>query len=211
MNEKERYYDFDIEVADAVSGCAVDDLFFLKDLKQRKLFLVTDIEEESVFDAVRHIMQINTEDKDVPVKDRKPIILYISSNGGSVDAGFEVIDAILNSKTPVYTVNIGFEYSMGFLIGLAGHKRFATRNSKFLMHDGSVFVYGSGGKIQDNLEFNCRAQERIKNYILSRSKMTSEEYDEKYRKEFYLFADEAKGYGFVDYIIGEDCDSDEVI
>ena len=142
---------------------------------------------------------------------RVPILLYVVSNGGEVDSGFELIDVIQSSKTPVYTINLGYQYSMGFLIGLAGHKRFATKNAKYLMHDGSNFVYNSGAKAQDQMEFNRKVEERVKQYILSRSNVTSSEYDSKLRVEWYLFADEAKEKGFVDYIIGEDCDIDSVI
>jgi len=170
-----------------------------------------DVEQLSVADIVKHIMQYNKEDKGIDPKDRQPILLYVTSNGGEVDSGFELIDIIQNSKTPVHTINLGYQYSMGFLIGLAGHKRFATQNAKFLMHDGSNFVYNSGAKAQDQMEFQKKVEERVKQYILSRSKLTSEEYDSKLRVEWYLFASEAKDKGFVDYIIGEDCDIDEVI
>lgn len=206
------YYEFQDDIDEVlVKNGMIDELFYLRDLQQRKLFLNTDIDQFSVEDVVKHIMQFNKEDKNINVEERKPIILYITSNGGEVDAGFELIDIILSSKTPVYTVNLGYQYSMGFLIGLAGFKRFATRNAKFLMHDGSNFVFGSGAKVQDQMEFQRRVETRVKEYILSRSKLTSEEYDDKLRVEWYLFADEAKEKGFTDYIIGIDCDIDDMI
>lgn len=206
------YYDIDIDIEKALldSGM-VDEIFYLKDLKQRKLFLNTDVEQLSVGEIVKHIMQYNKEDIGIEPDKRTPIILYVSSNGGEVDSGFELIDVIMASKTPVFTVNLGYQYSMGFLIGLAGTKRFAMRNARFLMHDGSNFVYNSGAKAQDQMEFQRRVEDRIKQYILSRSKITSKEYDSKLRVEWYLFADEAKDKGFCDYIIGDDCDIDEVI
>lgn len=206
------YYDIDIDIEKALldSGM-VDEIFYLKDLKQRKLFLNTDVEQLSVGEIVKHIMQYNKEDIGIEPDKRTPIILYVSSNGGEVDSGFELIDVIMASKTPVFTVNLGYQYSMGFLIGLAGTKRFAMRNAKFLMHDGSNFVYNSGAKAQDQMEFQRRVEDMIKQYILSRSKITSKEYDSKLRVEWYLFADEAKDKGFCDYIIGDDCDIDEVI
>ena len=206
------YYDYEVEIEKALLEAGmVEEIFYLNDLKQRKLFLNVDVEQLSVADIVKHIMQYNKEDKGIDPKDRQPILLYVTSNGGEVDSGFELIDIIQNSKTPVYTINLGYQYSMGFLIGLAGHKRFATQNAKFLMHDGSNFVYNSGAKAQDQMEFQKKVEERVKQYILSRSKLTSEEYDSKLRVEWYLFASEAKDKGFVDYIIGEDCDIDEVI
>lgn len=79
------------------------------------------------------------------------------------------------------------------------------------MHDGSNFIYNSGAKAQDQMEFNKKVEERIKQYIMSRSNVTNAEYDNKLRVEWYLFADEAKEKGFVDYILGVDCDIDDVI
>lgn len=213
MDKKNRgYYDVEIDIGQAlVEGGMVDEIFYLQDLKQRKLFLNNDVDQLSIADIAKHIMQFNAEDKGMAIDARKPILLYVVSNGGDVDSGFELIDIIQNSKTPVYTINLGYQYSMGFLIGLAGHKRFATKNAKYLMHDGSNFVYNSGTKAQDQMEFNRRVEERIKQYILERSNVTSKEYDSKLRVEWYLFADEAKQKGFVDYIIGTDCDIDSII
>lgn len=206
------YYDIEIEFEEALlkSGL-VEDVFYLRDLKQRKLFISTNICQETVDDAIRHIMQINREDMGAAREDRKPIILYITSNGGDVDAGFALIDVILSSETPVYVINQGYQYSMGFLIGLAGHKRYSMPHAKFLMHDGSQFIYNSGAKAQDQMEFNKRMEERIKGYVLSRTKITSDMYDSQMRKEWYMFAEEAKELGVTDYIIGEDCTINDII
>lgn len=212
MTNNMNYYDIDFDFDKIIAESAMlDDVFYLKDLKQRKLFLNTDIDQLSVFEIVKHIMQFNKEDKGLEASERTPILLYITSNGGEVDSGFELIDVIESSKTPVYTINLGYEYSMGFLIGLAGHKRFATRNAKFLMHDGSQFIFNSGAKAQDQMEFQKKVEERVREYILEHSSLTDEEYDSKLRVEWYLFAEEAKEKGFVDCIIGEDCDIEEVI
>lgn len=211
---KRGYYDFEPEFEEKlIEGGLVDDVFYIRDLQQRKLFINSDIDEISISETVKHIMQFNREDNlnSVNPMKRTPILLYITSNGGDVGAGFELIDTILNSKTPVYTINLGYQYSMAFLIGLAGHKRFSMPNAKFLMHDGSSFVYGTGTKVQDQMEFQKRVEERIKDYVLENSNLNSELYDEKLRVEWYMFADEAKKRGFVDYIIGEDCDMDLVI
>lgn len=209
---KKGYYDFDIDLeATLVENGLVDEIFYLRDLNQRKLFLNADIDQFTIEDAVKHIMQFNKEDTGIEPDKRQPVILYVTSNGGSVYDGFKLIDVIQSSKTPVYTVNLGYQYSMGFLIGLAGHKRFAMKNAKFLMHDGSNFVYGSGTKVQDQMEFQRKVEQRIKDYVISRSKVSEEEYDNKLRVEWYLFADEAKEKGFTDYIIGIDCNIDEIV
>lgn len=212
MNANRGYYDIGIDFEKILmdTGC-LDEMFYLQDLKKRKMYLNCEITQGSVASIVRHILQFNAEDKGIAPEVRQPILLYIISEGGDVDAGFELIDAIQNSKTPVYTINLGYWYSMGFLIGLSGHKRYATKNAKFLMHDGSHFIYNSSAKARDQMRFNDRVEERVKEHVLSLSNLDGDEYDAKLRVEWYMFADEAKERGFIDCIIGEDCDIDEVI
>ena len=202
--------EIDFEGIMTESGLVMD-MLHLNDLKQRKLYLNDGIDKDSVMEIIQHIIRYNVEDKGNDVEKRKPILLYVTSNGGSVDAGYELIDMITASKTPVYTINLGFQYSMGFLIGIAGHKRFAMPNAKFLHHDGYNAAYDSGSKVQDRIKFDARVDDRTKEYVLSRSNITPDEYDANLRVEWYMFADEAKQKGFVDYIIGEDCDMDAII
>lgn len=211
-NNSSGYYDdMDVEVEMLLKNGMVEEVFYLKDLKQRKLFLSEDICQETVEDAVRHIMQFNREDAEIPPEERKPILLYLNSNGGDVDAGFMLIDIILASKTPVYTINLGYQYSMGFLIGLAGHKRYATINAKFLHHDGTNVVVNSGAKVKDQMKFQDKVEARIKEYVLSRTQITPAEYDKRLRQEWYLFAADAKKYGMVDFIVREDCSIDAIV
>lgn len=200
-----------IETRDIRPNISLDDIMYLKHLKQRRLFVDGDIAPESIYDIVSNIFFFNAEDKGIEPDKRTPIKVYITSNGGDVDSGYELIDAISSSITPVYTINLGYEYSMAFLIGLAGHKRYATKHARFLMHDGASFVLDSTTKAQDRMDFMRRVEKRTRDYVLSRSKITPEEYDKNARVEWYMFSDEAKERGFVDYIIGEDCAIDEII
>lgn len=211
-NTTKPYYNFDIDIEKILlEGGMLDDLFYLKDLERRKLFFSSNVCQVTVEEIIKHILQFNAEDKGIDPRERKPILLYISSYGGEIDAGFQLIDVIMTSKTPVYTINLGVQYSMGFLIGLAGHMRYALPTAKYLCHDGSSFVYTSGTKAQDEMEFQRRVDERIKDFIVTRTNITAEEYDSKLRVEWYLFAEEAKEKGVTDMIVGVDCDIDEII
>lgn len=200
-----------LENANLTVNCEYMDLFDMSSHSERKIYLNDEIEAISAHDVIYEILRFNVEDKDIGVADRKPIFLYCTSVGGSVIDGFGIIDAITNSKTPVYTINLAYQYSMGFLIGLAGHKRYAMPNATFLLHDGQNFVWDSSAKCKDQLKFQEKREQRIKEYVLEHSNLTEKEYDENYRVEFYTYADEAKKYGFTDYIIGVDCSLDEVL
>ena len=194
-----------------LSNTDLTDLIYLQDLKARKLFISSEIGSGVAHEVIHHILQYNHDDKDIPIEDRKPILLYVCSVGGSVEDGLAMIDVIRNSKTPVYTINYGYQYSMGFILGLVGHKRYATANARFLCHDGFNMVCNSSAKVNDVIEFNRKVDNRIKDIVMSHTNISPEDYDQNIRKEWYMFADDAKEYGVIDYIIGVDCGIDEVI
>lgn len=184
----------------------------LYDREKRRLYLNC-IVDECIFDSLVYlIMKYNREDEGKPIEEREPIILYINTPGGSVSDGFGLIDAMIASKTPVYTVNQAQCYSMGFLIFIAGDKRYSMKNSTFLCHEGDGFSYGSISKMKDRLEFETIQMEKhVMEYIVSRTSITEDLYKENYKKEWYMYPDEAKKYGILTHVVGVDCDIDDII
>lgn len=187
--------------------------FDIEDLLNRRLYLNDEVNEQILDTIVYHIMRYNRLDKGIPREERKPVILYINSPGGSVTDGFGLIDAIINSHTPIYTVNQAVCFSMGFLIFIAGHKRFAMPHSEFLLHDGSSgFGFESTAKLKDRIEFETvQIEGMTKEYILSHSSISEKLYDTKYRNEWYFLPEEGKGLGVVDYIVGKDCTIEDIV
>jgi ATP-dependent Clp protease, protease subunit len=189
-----------------------EDNFTEEDICNRRLYLNSEVDGTAVDNIAYHIMRYNRLDKGIPKEERKPIVLYINSPGGSVSDGYGVIDAMLTSETPVYTVNMAMCASMAFLIFIAGAKRYSFKHSEFLMHDGSTMGFDSTAKMKDRMEFETIQLEKMtKNYILSRTKISEEIYNKKYRCEWYFLADEGKEIGTVDFIIGEDCSIDDIL
>lgn len=86
MQRKEKgYYDIDIDMDETLLKMGlVEDIFYLRDLKQRKMFLTANIDQFSIGDITKHIMQYNAEDKGMPAEERQPILLYVASNGGGM-------------------------------------------------------------------------------------------------------------------------------
>lgn len=190
----------------------IEDKYLQEDLDARKLLLNDEIDSNVIDFHVYHILRYNREDKGKPVEQRKPIVIFINTPGGAVVDGFGLIDAILLSETPVYTVNIGQCSSMGFLIYIAGHKRYAFPHSEFLMHDGETFGFGSVSKVKDRMEFETGQLEQMtKQYILDHTSIDSKTYDEKFRIEWYFLSQESKDIGATDYIIGKNCKLSEIV
>ena len=162
------------------------EMYEINELKERRLYINSEIDDEVIDTIVFHIMNYNREDKGIDVKDRKPIILYINSPGGSVYSGYALISAMQCSKTPIYTVNQGMCASMAFLIFLAGNKRFSMCNSTFLMHDGSNGIgFESASKLRDRIEYETgQLEQHTKQFVLSRTSIDDKFYDDKYRVEW---------------------------
>lgn len=204
-------FDFSAMLNSQQPSLDLSDIFYMQEYAKRKQFLTAEINSGSVEDVCKAIMHYNEEDKGVDPAQRKPILLYLDTFGGETTAGFKLIDVIQSSKTPVYVINQCTCYSMGFLIYIVGHKRFASKSATFLMHDGSIQLGDSGSKTRDYMRFNEEVEKRTKDMVLEKTGITAEMYDSKMREEWYMFADEAKELGIVDSIIGVDCELDDVI
>lgn len=187
------------------------DKVFAENLKDRVIIINQEIDENIVEMATMQIIKFNKEDKDIAVEDRKPIRVYISSNGGSVADGFTLIDVMLQSKTPVHTINLSKAYSMGFLIMLAGSKRSGFANSTYLLHDGMKGEISTGSKFKDTAKFYDELDERIKQYVLDRTIIDVKTYNKNFAKEWYMYSDEAKKLGVIQFIVGEDITLDEIL
>lgn len=204
MNEKKREYE-------ELVNLGLDDKFSVEDYDGRRLWLNCEVDECVIDNLVYHILRYNRLDRDLPKEKRKPVLLYINSPGGNVTDGFALIDAIRTSVTPVYTVNVGICYSMGFLIFIAGEKRYAMPHSTFLCHDGSAGAWDSTSKVKDRVAFETgQMEDKTKEYVLERTEISDGVYTAKHRVEWYMYPEEAKSYGVATDIVGVDCGIEEI-
>lgn len=181
-------------------------------LNKRILIFNDSVGMDTLEQITLHILKFNMEDKDLPAEKRKPIRLFIQSPGGSVVNGFNLIDVIKASATPVYTICFANCSSMAFHIFISGHKRYAFKNSILLNHDGEVSLSNSGSKAKDTMRFFENLDERVKNHVISHTNISSEFYDSIYEKEYYMYADDdGRKLGCVDFIIGEDVSIDAIL
>lgn len=173
---------------------------FYRRLKNREILWNDDIDDATI-DIALYIKKWNDEDKDLAIEDRQPIKIFINSDGGYVATVLHVIDMIHLSKTSVYTIGMGRVYSAGGLLLMAGHKRYIFPHTSCLIHDGSSGAIGSIGKMIDNLEFTKELEKRIKQYILSSTRITEEIYDQNYRRDWFMFSEEIIKLGIADEIV----------
>lgn len=146
------------------------------DMDKRIFYLSDEIDNNVVGKLCYQLLMLNEQDDEREKKEvgykRKPIKLYIQSFGGSVYDALAFVDSIMNSKTPVWTYSNGYAMSAGFLIFLAGQKRYATRHTTFLYHQISFWLGNS--KFQefvDNVKEMEYIQEKCEDFVCSRTKI----------------------------------------
>lgn len=166
-------------------------------------FLIGDIDQEvgeTIESCIRFFNQMDDEDN-IPVENRKPIVLFIDSYGGDLGACFTMIDTIEMSKTPVYTVAMGATYSAGFFTFIAGHKRFAYPHSSFLYHEGSAGTSGTSVQFENFAGFYKKQLAQLKEHTIKHTNIDEEKYKEIQKTDFWMTAKEALELGVADKIV----------
>ena len=129
-------------------------LDYYKRLNNREILINQGI-DDGIVEWTQEIIDWNKEDKDIKdYSKRKPIKIFINSNGGSLNAIMELITICNLSKTPVYAIGMGKCYSAGglLLMGIPKGNRYILSTTEALVHDGSTGSMGDTGKVLDDLE-----------------------------------------------------------
>mgnify|MGYP003289327744 CR=1 FL=1 len=196
-------------------GGGNDDLYneiIKENLENRTLVFNEDVNDSLIESYILYILKWNREDRDIEPSKRRKITIILNSPGGDCMIGFGgMVNCIEQSKTPIRVVGIGLVASMAFHIYITCKERFAFKDTILLMHDGEQSAASSGGKFKDIARFFENMDNRTKQHVLKYTSMTEEFYDEHQDREYYVYADDAKALGCVDYIIGVDCDIDAII
>lgn len=172
-------------------------------LSNREIWINTDI-DESVVEWTQQILQWNREDKSLPEGTaRKPIKVFINSNGGCLNSVMHLITILQLSTTPVMTIGMGKCYSSGGLLLMGGNKgmRYIFDTTSILIHDGGTGSVADTGKFIDYAEYIKMTEIKTKEYILQNTKIKEEEYDKNYRRDWWILSEDAIKLGVADKII----------
>ena len=183
----------------------------MEDVGSRNLYINGEIDSDTFRHIYYFITRFNAEDAEVDIDKRVPIKLHISTVGGSVWDGLGIVSIIQNSDTPVIGICASYALSMGFYIFLSCDVRYATENAFLLRHEGIDGGYDASTKIKDYLAFSNKLQERLDKIVIRNSSLTARDLQDTERVENYIFADEAKDLGMIDYIIGQDCSLEDIL
>lgn len=186
------------QVGNALPNPALISYYLLEE--ERKYYLDFEIGED-VLDLHRMILRWNMEDNGLPREQRRPIRVYIDSPGGDVYAMWTLIDAMILSETPVYTINVGSAASAAALIFMAGSKRFMMPHARVLIHEGSAQMAGDSVKVLDASENYRRGIKQMKEFILSHSSIPAATLSKQKNHDWELDADYCLTHGVCDEIV----------
>lgn len=147
------------------------------------------------------ILPLMDMDKDPNVKE---INIILNTVGGAIYDGFSLVAVLEKVTTPTTIRIMGMAASMGALIAMAKNKNLKVVCDRFtvgLIHSGSQYMEGSTHAVRDTFHFSERYEEKIKDYILSHTKIDEQMYKEIERQEFWMDAEDMLKYGIVDDII----------
>ena len=172
------------------------DIFSLL-LKERIVFLGTPIDDHIANLIVAQLLYLQRED---PERD---ISMYIHSPGGVITAGLAIYDTMQFIKPDVSTIAVGQTASMATVLLCAGAKgkRFALPNATVHMHQALGGARGQASDIEIAAKEILRNNEIIRNIIASHTGQPVERVTRDFDRDFYLDAQGAKDYGFVDELL----------
>ncbi len=132
-----------------------------------------------------------------------PITLFVHSQGGHVDSGHAIYDAIRFIDARVRTVGNGWVASAGALIYVAAppEDRYCLPNTRFLLHQPSGGVKGSGSDIAIEAKEIVKTRKRLNKIFADATGQPLEKVQEDTQRNFWLNAEEAKEYGLVGSIV----------
>ena len=169
---------------------------FSRLLKDRIIMLCGEINDQMSNIIVASMLYLASESDD-------KISLYINSPGGSINAGFQIIDTMNFIKAPVETYCLGSAMSMAAVILLCGEKgsRYALENSEIMIHQPSGGYQGVEMDVQIYASRLNKMKDKLYKIISDNTKMTPNEVSKKSERDCFMSSSEALDLGIIDKIL----------
>ncbi len=174
------------------------DYQYYKCLQNNVILINDDISENLVELATLPLMQMDAD------KNIDHITVLLNTLGGHIYSGMDFVAALERATTAVTIQILGCAASMGIYIAMAKSPYITSVCQPYsvgLIHAGTYFTSGDRNAAKDEWEFNERYEEKLKQFILDRTKITPEKYKEIERHEHWIDAEQMLEYGIVDKII----------
>lgn len=161
-------------------GTTGDNVFV--DIDNRTFYIHDNVNKDSMSKVCYNLLHILSEDQEKEETqrsyERTPIKIYINSYGGYTDDMWALVDIMIGSKTPIHTYSTSHADSCGFMIFIAGEKRFITKHTKMTYHQPSGGVRGTYQGIKESMEELDRVYLDYEEFVAERTKITRDKLKE---------------------------------
>ena len=182
--------------------CLENDIFFRCPVDRQNIdHLVKIIQQKNQYIAKKTRSLTTIKGIEVVSTVAQPLILHISSNGGSLMDCLIAVDAIRNSKIPIYTIVEGYAASAATVLAMVGKKRMITKNSYMLIHQLSSWSAGKYEELADHHKNDTKLMNHMKTLYKEYTKLTKKDLDEILKHDIWWNSDECLTHGLVDEII----------
>ena len=184
-----------------------DMISYYANARNRTFFVDYEIERDDdtgysrLMELSKIIIRMNMDEMHIPKEKLRPVIVIISTFGGSVEEAFFFSDLIKASRIPIITVCSSVAMSAGFLILISGVKRYAFKHSQLLIHSGSLGLAGTAEQAKAAMENYKRMLSRMKKYILENTNISEELFNKNRTKDWYIEPNYALKVGVIDKIV----------
>jgi ATP-dependent Clp protease, protease subunit len=168
-------------------------------LKDRIVMLNGAVTDESANIIIAQLLFLSNEDPKADIQ------FYINSPGGSVSAGFGIIDTMKFLRCDVNTICIGMAASMGSALLSAGTKgkRFVLPNSQVMLHQPLIggVLQGQATDLAIEAKHMLRLRDRLYKMMADWTGKSFEQIVKDFDRNRWLFAEEAVEYGCADKVL----------
>jgi ATP-dependent Clp protease, protease subunit len=170
----------------------------MKLLESRKIFLWGPVDDESAKDITSKILYLESIDPG------KKITLFINSPGGTVSAGFSILDIMNLITSPVSTVCMGMAASMGSMLLSAGKKgeRYIFPLGEVMIHQPSIggMYQGTAADLAIQAKQIAKTKDIAAQILAENCGQTVEQILKDFDRDYWMNASESVKYGIVDGI-----------
>jgi ATP-dependent Clp protease, protease subunit len=183
--------------APAPSGMSLDDSVYNRLLRERIIFLGTEVTDQAANQICAQLVLLAAEDPD------RDINLWINSPGGSVSAGMAIYDTMQFIGNDVSTVAMGMAASMGQFLLCAGTpgKRLALPHARVMMHQPSGGIGGTASDIAIQAEQMLYTKRMFQERVAFHTGQPQDQIEADSDRDRWFTAQESKDYGFIDHVV----------
>lgn len=170
---------------------------FSRLLRERIIFLGTEIDDEMANSIIAQLLLLDSEN---PEKD---IMMYINSPGGVITAGMAIYDTMQLVKSDVATICIGEAASMGAFLLSSGAKgkRMALPSARIMIHQPLGGAQGQATDIEIEAKEILRMKDMLNGILAENSGQSLAKIKKDTERDYYLSAQQAMEYGLIDKVL----------